>query len=101
MHYVICYDIGNDRLRDRVAKILEKNGCHRLQKSVFVAPDLAKKDLIRLQTGLLRLLERRPMQVTDHIHWLPLSDELMPLVQYLGHNNAFSEILTSKRVLML
>jgi hypothetical protein len=72
-----------------------------LQKSVFVAPNLAKKDLVRLQTALLRTLERRPMQVTDHIHWLPLSEELTPLVQYIGHNNAFSDILTTKKVLIL
>jgi CRISPR-associated endonuclease Cas2 len=44
MHYVICYDIESDRKRDRVARVLEKNGCHRVQKSVFVGPRMRKRE---------------------------------------------------------
>ena len=36
MEYVICYDIADDRLRDRVARALLDYG-QRVQESVFVA----------------------------------------------------------------
>ncbi|GIV35232.1 MAG: hypothetical protein KatS3mg031_2767 [Chitinophagales bacterium] len=37
MLYLIMYDIENDKVRNRIAKYLEKNGCVRIQKSVFLA----------------------------------------------------------------
>lgn len=43
MHYVICYDLENDRLRGKAVKLLERHGCSRVQKSVFAAPELEKK----------------------------------------------------------
>ena len=32
---IICYDIKNDKIRNRFAKMLTKNGCIRLQFSVY------------------------------------------------------------------
>lgn len=37
MTYLIMYDIENTKVRNRIAKYLIKNGCIRIQKSVFVA----------------------------------------------------------------
>ena len=37
MAYVILYDISNDKVRPQIAKYLEKQGCTRNQKSVFIA----------------------------------------------------------------
>ncbi len=34
MTYIICYDINNNKIRNRLARFLEKKG-KRLQKSVF------------------------------------------------------------------
>lgn len=42
MTYIIAYDIENDRVRNRLARFLEKNGL-RLQKSVFAIDSNAKK----------------------------------------------------------
>lgn len=37
MTYLILYDIENNKVRNRIAKYLIKNGCIRIQKSVFIA----------------------------------------------------------------
>lgn len=37
MTYLIMYDISNDKVRLQIAKYLERQGCIRIQKSVFIA----------------------------------------------------------------
>ncbi|MCS6990442.1 MAG: CRISPR-associated endonuclease Cas2 [Chitinophagales bacterium] len=37
MLYLIMYDIENDKVRNRISRYLERKGCVRIQKSVFVA----------------------------------------------------------------
>lgn len=37
MTYLILYDITEDKVRNQIAKYLEKQGCIRIQKSVFIA----------------------------------------------------------------
>jgi CRISPR-associated protein Cas2 len=56
MTYLICYDIIDDKLRTRLAKRLEKAGCIRLQKSVFVAPHFDAKRLALLRGGIKKIL---------------------------------------------
>ena len=87
MHYVLCYDIENDRLRDRVAKQFAKNGCLRIQKSVFVAPHLLKKDLQRLRNDLNRVFARSPLAATDSILVIPLPNEYSGEITQWGSNN--------------
>ncbi|MCC5938414.1 MAG: CRISPR-associated endonuclease Cas2 [Lunatimonas sp.] len=48
MNYLIMYDIQNNKVRNLVSKYLIKNGCTRVQKSVFlVHSDHKKFDEIR------------------------------------------------------
>lgn len=37
MTYLIMYDISSDKVRTQIAKYLERQGCIRIQKSVFIA----------------------------------------------------------------
>ena len=37
MTWILCYDIEDDGLRQKLARLLEKEGWERLQKSVFAA----------------------------------------------------------------
>lgn len=37
MTYLIMYDITSDKVRTQIAKYLERQGCIRIQKSVFIA----------------------------------------------------------------
>lgn len=55
MRYMICYDITENRVRGRVAKILEKIG-RRLQYSVFCV-EITEKECQGLRQELLRLTE--------------------------------------------
>ncbi len=57
--YFLSYDISDDRLRTRLSKLLEKHGCKRLQKSVFLAPNFEPKELTTLRKACERLLQHR------------------------------------------
>jgi CRISPR-associated endonuclease Cas2 len=52
MTYLICYDITDNKLRLKISKRLEKAGCVRLQKSVFLAPNFDAKRLQILRGGI-------------------------------------------------
>lgn len=91
MHYVITYDIEDDRLRTKTAKILQRLGCARVQKSVFIAPDLEKKHLLQLQHALQRLLTKR-LQPSDSLLIIPLREDLTTEIITIGHNNILTEL---------
>ena len=76
MHYVICYDIESDRLRGKTAKLLERHGCSRVQRSVFAAPFLERKQLARLQSALRHCYARQPLSAADSVLIIPLREEL-------------------------
>jgi len=43
MNYLIMYDIENDKVRTRISKYLEKKGCVRIQKSIFLVNTESKE----------------------------------------------------------
>ena len=47
MFYLVCFDIVDDSVRNKVADILKGYG-YRVQKSVFECPDLSEKKLFKL-----------------------------------------------------
>ncbi|MGB3492300.1 MAG: CRISPR-associated endonuclease Cas2 [Elainellaceae cyanobacterium] len=80
MFYLVCYDIVNDRRRDRTARLLEGYGL-RIQKSVFectLTPDQFEFLNRRLQTK--RYLNPKE----DQIRFYPMSPRHRKLVQVLG-----------------
>ena len=64
---LVIYDISDDRIRSRVAKILENWGLSRIQKSAFAG----KLQRARIK-DLARKLERIIDKDTDIIHIVPL-----------------------------
>ena len=92
MHYVICYDLENDRLRGHVAKLLQKKGCSRVQRSVFVAPHYDRRTFSALLTALRGLLARHPGAPTDSIVCVPLRDGDEAGISVLGHNNVHADL---------
>ncbi|MGF1496967.1 MAG: CRISPR-associated endonuclease Cas2 [Elainellaceae cyanobacterium] len=80
MFYLICYDIVNDRRRDRTARLLEGYGL-RIQKSVFecnLTPDQYDFLQRRLQT------KRYLNSDEDQIRFYPMSPRHRKLVVILG-----------------
>ena len=56
MNFFICYDISDDKLRLRLSKLLLRSGCVRVQKSVFVATDFERAEMLRLKIKVERLV---------------------------------------------
>ena len=88
MHYVICYDLESDRLRGKVAKALQKHGCNRVQKSVFVAADMSAKHLERLSSALKKLLASGTAAAQDSVLVIPLPEEYARLSMAFGGLNS-------------
>ncbi|XHX79484.1 MAG: CRISPR-associated endonuclease Cas2 [Stenomitos frigidus ULC029] len=80
MFYLICYDITNDRRRDRVSRLLEGYGL-RVQKSVFecvLTPDQYALLQKRFQT------KRYLNPTEDQLRFYPMSPRHRKLVLLLG-----------------
>ncbi len=56
MFYIVAFDISDDRIRYRVAKLLKSYG-YRVQKSVFECPDLTEKKFLTMKDRLERLID--------------------------------------------
>ena len=80
MFYLICYDIPDDRRRDRVSHLLEGYGL-RIQKSVFecvLTPD--QSDLLQRRLQIKRYLN----PTEDQIRFYPMSPRHRRMVLILG-----------------
>ena len=80
MFYLICYDITNDRRRDRVSRLLEGYGM-RVQKSVFecvLTPDQYALLQKRFQT------KRYLNPNEDQLRFYPMSPRHRKMVLLLG-----------------
>lgn len=82
----------NDRLRDHVAKLLQKKGCSRVQYSVFVAPHYDRRELRSLKTALHNLLQRHTRSPTDSIFLVPVREGEEAGILVLGANNVHPEL---------
>lgn len=78
----------NDRRREKAAKILRRHGCERVQKSVFVANHLGKRELGVMKSQLKRALE--PLPPGDSLLILPLPEPDAKDIQVIGHNNVIT-----------
>ena len=87
MHYVICYDLENDRLREKVAKLLQKHGCSRVQKSVFVAANLHPKHLDKLKTAAMGIISKANLSPQDSLLLIPLPEECVRMATVIGGAN--------------
>jgi CRISPR-associated endonuclease Cas2 len=102
MHYVICYDLESDRLRDRVVKVLQKHGCSRVQRSVFVAADLDGRHLQQLTAALTRLAGGGLFAEQDSLLVIPLSGESAQSSIAIGcANNILTAVLPLPLKVML
>ena len=87
---MICYDLENNRLREKTAKTLIRYGCIRLQKSVFVAANLEKRDLDRMENDLKNLLLGHSGR-GDSLVVVPLRDEHVKEIRTIAsHNNTYT-----------
>jgi CRISPR-associated protein Cas2 len=90
-HYIISYDITEDRARVKIVKKLEQSGCVRLQKSVFFAPHFSAEEIRRLRAELALLLTGSA--ATNSLFCLPLSKEQAANMQWLGADTIVAGLL--------
>lgn len=77
MHYLVAYDISDDRLLRKTADYLEKQGV-RIQKSVFMLKQ-TKEKMVKIQKHLEKSLGN------DHyLLIIPLCSQCMNSSKYLG-----------------
>ncbi len=98
MNYLIMYDIQNNKVRTLVAKYLAKNGCIRVQKSVFlVHSDHKKFDEIR-QT----LVEINDVyENSDSIILVPLNISDARSMKLIGKNVNIEQIIDPPNTVFL
>lgn len=81
MYCFIYYDIENNKIRRLVARLLEKQGCIRVQKSVFFARVHRRR--YRELTDLLRQIQQL-YENQDSIILLPVGEDMLNSLQCIG-----------------
>ena len=96
MLFVIMYDIESNKVRYNVVKYLERMGCYRIQKSIFLANlsiekyENIKKSLVEVQS----LYENH-----DSIIVCPVSSDILRSMKIIGQNINLDIITQSKNTL--
>ncbi len=96
MLFFVMYDIESDKVRYNVVKYLERMGCHRIQKSIFLADLVREKyDAIRNDLAEVQALYDNH----DSIIICPVSTELLNSMKIIGKTINIDVITKSKNTL--
>ena len=98
MYCLICYDIENNKIRRLVARLLEQEGCIRVQKSVFFAR-LHRKRHARL-TELLREIQQL-YENQDSILLLPVGEDMLNSLQCIGQTIDIEQLTAPKNTIFI
>lgn len=79
MFYLVCFDIVDDRARQRVVKSLKSYG-ERVQKSVFECPDLTEEKFLKMKNRLEDLIDAGE----DTVRYYPLCRSCLKNVEHTG-----------------
>lgn len=83
MVYFIMYDIENDKVRNLIAKYLKKNGCTRVQRSVFLASSNREK-FNEIHQTLKQVQEF--YDNSDSIIVVPVTPDSLRTMKLIGQN---------------
>ncbi len=81
MLYFVMYDIENDKVRRYLSKYLERKGCVRIQKSIFLA-ETSHKVYKEIGDNLREVQEAYNNH--DSIYLVPVSSEQIRAVRIIG-----------------
>ena len=96
MLFFVMYDIEDNKVRRYVVKYLEKQGCTRVQKSIFLADldhsryETIKKDLTEVQAAY---------ENNDSILVVPISTDYLRAMKIIGQNISIDIITHNKNTL--
>ena len=91
MYAFIMYDIENNKIRTQIAKYLIKNGCTRVQKSVFLA-GLKRKKYMEISSTLRDI--NAMYDNDDSIFFVPVGEDILNNMKIVGRNIDF-ELITN------
>lgn len=96
MIFIVMYDIESTKVRNQIAKYLLREGCTRVQKSIFLA-DLPLATYNRMRSELAQVQECYENQ--DSILIVPISTDYLQSMKIIGQNIDIDLILRNKNTL--
>ena len=96
MLYFVMYDIENDKVRTQIAKYLERQGCLRVQKSIFFAKT-ERSVFNQIFTELKTIQEM--YDNNDSIFLVPVSTDQVRSMKIIGQNTDFDLIIGDQNTL--
>ena len=96
MLYFVMYDIENNKVRNAIAKYLEKNGCLRVQKSIFFA-NTDREKFNKIHSDLKHI--QKLYDNDDSIFMVPVSTDQVRAMKIIGQNVDFDIVLGNKNTL--
>lgn len=96
MIYFIMYDIENNKVRTAIAGYLEKNGCIRVQKSIFIA-DTTRQKFDEIYKTLKEVQEY--YDNNDSIFFVPVSSDEIRAMKIVGQSIDFEFFLNNPSTL--
>lgn len=96
MLFFVMYDIESNKVRTQVVKYLERCGCSRIQKSIFLAE--ASIEIFRkIQEDLVEV--QAAYNNEDSIIVLPVTTDYLKMMKIIGKNISIDVITHSKNTL--
>ena len=96
MLYFIMYDIENNKVRTSISKYLIKNGCQRVQKSIFFA-ESKRQVFNKIHSDLKAIQEMYDNE--DSIFFVPVSTDQLQSMKIIGQNIDFDLVIGNKNTL--
>ena len=96
MLFFVMYDIESNKVRRAVARYLLRRGCHRVQKSIFMA-DISAEQCTTIQADLTEV--QAMYDNDDSIFIVPMSVELDKTMKIIGKNLDLDLILKTRSTL--
>lgn len=96
MLFFVMYDIESNKVRNQVVKYLLKNGCTRVQKSVFLA-DISNNVYDKIRQDLAAV--QACYENNDSILVVPISTDYLNAMKIIGKNVEIDVITKKKSIL--
>ena len=96
MLFFIMYDIESNKVRYNIVKYLERMGCYRIQKSIFLA-NLSIEKYERIKSDMVEVQSLYDNH--DSIIVCPVSSDILRSMKIIGQNSNLDVITQSKNTL--
>lgn len=96
MLFFVMYDIESDKVRYHIAKYLERKGCFRIQRSIFMA-DLDRSEYQEIKSDLAEV--QSLYENNDSIIVCPISTDEVKAMKVIGQKLNIDVITRSKNTL--